>query len=116
MDELKICLEKIPSRRIPFGERVAVIKGLQDEERLRLGWRRLVVELEPESQFSEWAVELSKYGRVLHIDWPQEGFLSPSLEDVKNYYQKSNDLIKINQYHKDGTVESEYFPRLSAWD
>ena len=74
------------------------------------------MELEPESQFYDFAVELSKYGRVMHIDWPQEGFLNPSLEDVKNYYEKSNDLIKINQYHKDGTVESEYFPRLSAWD
>lgn len=62
------------------------------------------MELNEDSQFEHYALEFSKYGRVLHIDWPIEASLNPNIEEVKQFYQKSTELIKINKIYKDGTV------------
>lgn len=80
------------------------MRGPEDAEKLRLGYRRLVVALQEDSQLEEFAVELSKYGRVLHIDWPLEASLNPTLSEVKDFYRNSTELVRINQIHKDGTV------------
>ena len=48
-EDLKACLEKLPSRRIAFGERTAVVRGPEEGEKLRVGYRRLVVGLEEDS-------------------------------------------------------------------
>jgi hypothetical protein len=114
-EELRACLDKLPSRRIAFGERTAVVRGPEDAEKLRLGYRRLVVALEEDSPLEEMALELSKFGRVLHIDWPLEASLNPTLGEVKDFYRNSTELIRINQLHKDGTVESEFYPPVHAW-
>jgi hypothetical protein len=102
--ELNACLEKVPSKRLPFGERVAFIKSPEDAAKLKLGYRRLVVELEEDSKFEHFALEFSKYGRVLHVDWPIEASLNPTIDEVKAFYKNSTELIRINKIHKDGTV------------
>jgi hypothetical protein len=103
-EDLKASLDKLPSRQIAFGERTAVVRGPEEAEKLQLGYRRLVVALEEDSQLEELAVELSRYGRVLHIDWPLEASLNPTLGEVKEFYRKSTELIRINQIYKDGSV------------
>lgn len=60
-------------------------------------------------------VELSRFGRVLHVDWPIEAFMNPTIEDVKQFYKDSNELIKINKYQLDGSIESQYYPSLEVW-
>lgn len=48
-EDLSSCLDKLPSRRIAFGDRTAVVRGPEDADKLRLGNRRLVVALEQDS-------------------------------------------------------------------
>ena len=60
-------------------------------------------------------VELSRYGRVLHLDWPIEVGLNPTVEDVKEFYKNSSELVRINKRFDNGTVESEYYPKLDLW-
>ena len=61
-------------------------------------------------------MELSRFGRVLHIDWPLEASLNPSLSEVKDFFRNSNELVRINQIHKDGSVDSEYYPPVNVWE
>jgi hypothetical protein len=114
-EDLSACLNKLPSRRIAFGERTAVVRGPEDADKLRLGNRRLVVALEDDGELNELALELSRYGRVLHIDWPLEASLNPTLDEVKEFYKSSSELIRINKFHKDGTIESEFYPPVHTW-
>lgn len=44
-----------------------------------LGWRRMVVHLGDESKFDKYLINFSKYGRVLHLEWPIELSLNPSV-------------------------------------
>ena len=41
--------------------------------------------------------------------------MNPSIEDVKDFYKNSRDLVKINRYFPDGRVESEYYPEVKVW-
>ena len=36
--------------------------------------------------------------------------MNPSVEEIKQFYKNSSELIKINQIHADGTIQSEYYP------
>jgi hypothetical protein len=45
-----------------------------------------------------------------------EASLNPTLAEVKEFYKNSTELIRINQIHKDGTVHSEFYPPVSAWE
>lgn len=114
-EDLSACLQKLPSRKIAFGERTALVRGPEDADKLRLGNRRLVVVLEEGSELNELSLELSKYGRVLHIDWPLEASLNPTLNEVKEFYKNSRELVRINKIYKDGTIESEFYPPVHAW-
>ena len=60
-------------------------------------------------------VDLSRFGRVLHIDWPIEAYMNPTVEDVKEFYKNTRELIIINKYETDGSIESEYYPNLEIW-
>lgn len=113
---LRSCLDRLPSRQIQFGERVAQVRSREDEERLRLGNRRLAVAVGEERKLEEAVVEMSKHGRVMHVDWPVEVWMNPTLEEVKQHYRNSSELVKINQIYSDGTIESEYYPALKAWE
>jgi hypothetical protein len=113
---LRSCLEKLPSRQIQFGERVAQIRSKEDEQRLRLGNRRLSIAVSEEKKLEEAIIEMSKHGRVMHVEWPVEVWMNPTLEEVKQHYKNSSELVKINQIYSDGTIESEYFPALKAWE
>jgi hypothetical protein len=55
-EDLSTCLEKLPSRKISFGERTAVVRGPEDADKLRLGNRRLVVELQEDSELNELSI------------------------------------------------------------
>jgi hypothetical protein len=57
-------------------------------------------------------IDFSRFGRVLHLDWPIEAYLNPNIEEVKEFYKDCKELIKINKYLTDGSIESEYYPNL----
>lgn len=57
-------------------------------------------------------VELSKYGRILHLDYPTFVTRNVSLEEAKNKYKKEGTLVKINLHRKDGSINSEYYPTI----
>lgn len=57
-------------------------------------------------------VDFSRFGRVLHLDWPIEAYMNPTVEEVKEFNKNSKELIKINKYQTDGSIESEYYPNL----
>ena len=91
------------------------MKTLEDFERLKLGNRQLVIHIEEDANFQKTLVELSRFGRVMHLDWPIEVSLNPSVQEVKDYFINSKELVKINKWYPDGTVDSEYFPDKKTW-
>ena len=66
-------------RHVDFGQRSAFVKSKADFEKLRLANRRLAIEIEEDADFQKMLIQLSRYGRVLHIDWPIEASMNPTL-------------------------------------
>lgn len=96
---------------VEIGGRVCFIKTYFDKEKLELKNRRLVIhDLQQDEQ--ELIFELSKYGRVTHLDYPTFISRNPSLEQVREKYKNSEQLVKINHHRKDGSVDHEYYPSL----
>lgn len=60
-------------------------------------------------------MELSRYGRVLHLDWPTEASLNPSLTEIKEFYKDSTELVRINHINRDGSIHSEFYPPIDVW-
>lgn len=58
---------------------------------------------------------MSRFGRVMHIDWPIEATLNPSVEEIKKVYKNSSELVRINKIHPNGTIDSEYYPNVEIW-
>ena len=114
-EDLNRTLGKLENRKIEFGDRIAKIKSYKDEERLKLANRRMVIEIDESAKLETMVVDLSRFGRVLHIDWPIEAYMNPTVEDVKEFYKNTRELIIINKYETDGSIESEYYPNLEIW-
>lgn len=75
----------------------------------------MVIEIDESAKLETMVVDLSRFGRVLHIDWPIEAYMNPTVEDVKEFYKNTRELIIINKYETDGSIESEYYPNLEIW-
>ena len=75
----------------------------------------MVIEIDESAKLETMVVDLSRFGRVLHIDWPIEAYMNPTVEDVKEFYKNARELIIINKYETDGSIESEYYPNLEIW-
>lgn len=75
--------QRISNKHIDFGERTSSIKYLEDAERLSLNNRRLMIQVEAGTSMPKTLVELSRFGRVMHLDWPIEASMNPTLQDVK---------------------------------
>ena len=52
----------------------------------------------------------------MHIDWPIEAVVNPYLEEVKELYKNSQELVRINKKYRNGKVESEYYPDIKVWN
>lgn len=59
-------------KQVDFGERTAFIKTAEDIDRLRLANRRLVVHIEEDADLQQTLINMSRFGRVMHLDWPLE--------------------------------------------
>ena len=103
------------NNQIDFGERSARAKTHHDFDRLRLANRRLVVHLEEDAHLQKTLVEMSRFGRVMHLDWPIEASMNPNLSEVKEHFKDGRELVKINSIYPDGRVESEYYPDFRVW-
>jgi hypothetical protein len=97
-EDLDKTLLKLENKKIEFGDRLAKIKSYKDAERLKLANRRMVIEIDEDAKLETIIVNFSRFGRVLHIDWPIEAYMNPIVEDVKEFYKNSRELIKINKY------------------
>ena len=86
-EELEECLSRVPKRQVRFGERVARLRSYEDRDKMKLGYRRVVVEIPENASVEETVIELGKFGRLMHIDWPLEASISPSVEQAKEHYK-----------------------------
>ena len=77
------CLQRFQNKKLEFGDRSPVVKTQKDLERLKLANRQLVININQDAKFEKMVVDLSRYGRVMHIDWPLEAYINPTLEEVK---------------------------------
>jgi len=78
-EDLKKNLDKLENNKIEFADRVAKFKTYKDEERLKLANRRMVIEIDENAKLETMVVDLSRFGRVLHIDWPIEAYMNPTV-------------------------------------
>ena len=60
-------------------------------------------------------MDMARFGKIMHIDWPIEASMNPTLEEVKEFYKDKSELIKINKIYTDGRRESEYYPDVKIW-
>ena len=72
-------LGKLENKKIEFGERIAKVKSYKDEERLKLANRRIVIKIDESAKLEAMAIDLSIFKRVLHIYWPIEAYMNPTV-------------------------------------
>lgn len=78
-EDLNKSLNKLENKKIEFGDRLAQIKSYRNAERLKLANRRLAIEIEENAKLETMIVDFSRFGRVLHVDWPIEAYMNPTV-------------------------------------
>lgn len=57
-------------------------------------------------------VQLSKYGKIMHINVPMQIYKEQSLSEVKALFKNNPTQITLNNYLPNGTIESQLYPPI----
>lgn len=101
------------SREIEIGGRICFLQSESEKYKFGIDRRQVVLRDVGDGVTPTGAlIELSKYGKIMHINVPMEIYREQSLAEVKKLYKNNPTQVTLNNYLPNGTIESELYPPI----
>lgn len=100
-----------PPKEIEIEGRICFLQSEADKHKFPIHRRQIAIKDVGEGETpASMLVQMSKFGKVMHLNLPIEIYREQSLSEIKELYKNEPSQVTLNYYKKDGTIESELYP------